>query len=240
MNLKEENIHNLTSMWRIVAQSQQSFFYNQEFQYCLVENSDWPNRLWFKGETNETTLNHAIEVLSGISDKIILPVWEIYQNNMSALYESKGFHKVSEQIGMVLKLNKNFEEDNIVEITPVFTFSDALLWTELFSKAFGYRINPESVIATCKEINYFIAYHNKQAIGTGILHATENIAGIHGIGTIPEMRRKGLAEQIMKVILNLAIAQNSEYATLQASDMGKNIYLKLGFEEQFKMRNYIL
>ncbi len=54
------------------------------------------------------------------------------------------------------------------------------------------------------------------------------------------MRKRGFAEQIMKRLTNMAVENGSEYVTLQASDMGKNIYLQLGFEEQFVIKNYFL
>ncbi|MGF6846006.1 putative acetyltransferase [Chitinophaga sp. W3I9] len=55
---------------------------------------------------------------------------------------------------------------------------------------------------------------------------------------IPEARRKGFANEIMAFVLNESLALNARYATLQASQMGKGIYLDMGFEEQFVIRNY--
>ncbi len=52
------------------------------------------------------------------------------------------------------------------------------------------------------------------------------------------MRRKGYAEQIMKLLINIATEEGVDYMTLQASDMSKNLYLKLGFEEQFTIKNF--
>ena len=60
------------------------------------------------------------------------------------------------------------------------------------------------------------------------------------MGVIPEMRRKGFAEQMMVNLLHWSTEQQFTYATLQASAMGKGLYLKLGFEEQFTMKNYSL
>ncbi len=66
----------------------------------------------------------------------------------------------------------------------------------------------------------------------------QTIIGIHSMGIIPEMRGKGFAEQMMRTILNQAVEQGFERATLQASSMGKGLYLKLDFEQQFAMSNY--
>jgi len=60
------------------------------------------------------------------------------------------------------------------------------------------------------------------------------------MGNPPEMRRRGFAEEIMKLLINRVFDNQGKYITLQASGMGKNGYLKLGFEEQFIIRNYRL
>jgi predicted acetyltransferase len=73
-----------------------------------------------------------------------------------------------------------------------------------------------------------------------MLFQTGNYIGIHGVGVIPEMRRKGFAEEIMKFALNISIDLKAEYALLQASAMGKDIYTRLGFEDLFVIKNYIL
>ncbi|WP_343328972.1 GNAT family N-acetyltransferase [Polaribacter staleyi] len=120
------------------------------------------------------------------------------------------------------------------------TEKEANLWTKLFYKSFGYYINPVLLIKPQKNTDYYIAYHKNEAVGTGVLHTTNNVTGIHSVGIIPEQRRKGYAEQIMKLLINKSIHMNSDYITLQSSDMGKGLYLKLGFEEQFSIKNYTL
>ena len=126
------------------------------------------------------------------------------------------------------------------KLVKVTTKKDVVIWSNLFEKSFGYFINPVLLNKTHKHISYFIAYHQHQMVGTGILHNTNNISGIHSVGIIPKQRRKGYAEQIMKLLINQSIKINSDCITLQSSDMGKGLYLKLGFEEQFIIKNYAL
>jgi len=59
-------------------------------------------------------------------------------------------------------------------------------------------------------------------------------------GIIPEQRRKGFAEQMMVNILSQSAEQGFKYSTLQASELGKGLYLKLGFKEQFIIKSYSL
>jgi len=240
MNIIESNIKNLTSLWKVVSEPFSSYFSNTDFNYSLIKNSEWPNRLWFDQDINQNTITLIKEKLSSVSTNLIIPYWDIYNSNSFELLEKNDFNLKFEQSGMALKLNRLTNVLDILKLRKASTKKDTELWSKLFSKAFGYFINPVLLIKTYKNINYYIAYHQDQAVGTGILHITDNISGIHSVGVIPEHRRKGYAEQIMKLLINQSIKINSDYVTLQSSDMGKNLYLKLGFKEQFKIKSYAL
>jgi ribosomal protein S18 acetylase RimI-like enzyme len=54
------------------------------------------------------------------------------------------------------------------------------------------------------------------------------------------MHRKGLGEKLMSTLLFQAKGQGFGYVTLQASQPGRGLYLKLGFKEQFVLKNYAL
>lgn len=154
--------------------------------------------------------------------------------------ETAGFTKKFRWLGMSLKLNKPVELEQNLIIKLVSNDADAKIWAEIYPKAFKYKISEETLINTFKDINYYLAYYQNQPVGTAIVFQTNKVSGIHGVGVIPEMRKRSFAEQIMKYLINMAVEDDSEYVTLQASDMGKNIYLKLGFEEQFVIKNYFL
>lgn len=75
-----------------------------------------------------------------------------------------------------------------------------------------------------------MAYYQNEPVGTAILFQINKVSGIHGVGVISGMRRRGFAEQIMKRLINMAVENDSQHVTLQASAMGRNIYLKLSFK----------
>ena len=116
----------------------------------------------------------------------------------------------------------------------------AKVWAELYPKAFGYRISEEIIEKSCGSIEFYLASKHGEPVGTLIVYQTGDIVGIHGIGVSPEMRRQGFAEEIMKFAINRAIDLKASYATLQASAMGRGLYDKLGFKEDFTIKNYIL
>lgn len=239
-NITKKNIDNLTSLWKKVSIPFQGFFPDDEFDYCQIQNSDWPNKLWFKQKVNEQSLNKAIETINSSSVNLSFSYWDDFNRPINQLIEKSGFTKKSEQIGMSLKLNQKFQEQNRLSFQIVTEQVQAKIWADLYPQSFGYRISDEILIKTHKEIQYYLTYLDKRPIGTAIAFQTENIVGIHGVGIIPEMRKRGFAEEIMYFILNRAFDEKIEYATLQSSAMGKGLYDKLGFTEHFIIKNYLL
>ncbi|RKR12488.1 acetyltransferase (GNAT) family protein [Maribacter vaceletii] len=240
MNSIKLNIENLISIWQTVSEPFNASFHEKEFDYCLMKDSEWPNRLWFHNDINETKIALAKEKLSSISTNLTVPYWNIHNNNSFQLLEENGFNLKFEQIGMSLKPDHSFIESSSLCLKKVSTKKETELWSVLFSKSFGYFINPMLLNKYQENTDYYIAYHKNEAVGTAILHITNKVTGIHSVGIIPEQRRKGYAEKIMKLLINQSIEINSDYITLQSSNMGKGLYLKLGFEEQFTIKNYAL
>jgi ribosomal protein S18 acetylase RimI-like enzyme len=232
------NIENLTALWKQASLPFDGCVEKDEFSYCEVQHSEWPNRLWFNEDITEELVAAAAKSIAGKSTIFTLPYWDIYNSNSFEILNTLGFEKRTEQIGMSLKLDKPFQQTIHLEHKRVTDTVAAKLWSDLFKQAFGYYIHEEILNRTFRVIEYYIAYSESQPIGTAILYNTGNISGIHAVGVIPEMRRKGFADDMMAFILNRAIASHAAYATLQASAMGKGLYLKLGFKEEFIIRNY--
>jgi GNAT superfamily N-acetyltransferase len=232
------NIENLAALWKQASIPFDGCVEKEKFSYAEVQHSEWPNRIWFNGDITEELIAAAAKSIADKPTVFTLPYWDIYNSNSFELLDALGFQKKTEQVGMSLKLHEPFTQTIQLEHKRVSDHVTAKLWSDLFKQAFGYYINEEILMRTYKEIEYYIAYYEAQPIGTAILYNTGNISGIHSVGVIPEMRRKGFADDMMAFILNRAIASHAAYATLQASAMGKGLYLKLGFKEEFIIRNY--
>ncbi|MCC9070424.1 GNAT family N-acetyltransferase [Flavobacterium sp. F-65] len=239
INLITDNIDNLTSLWKTVGAPFQSYHKNEDFEYCKIENSGWPNKLWFTQDINPENTKKVIETIQS-NPALVIPYWDIYKTNSNEILEAKGLVKKTEQVAMALQLGNPFELQNTLQYKRILNEQDAKIWSDLYPNAFGYIISKDILVHNYKDVQFHLVTFQNQPIGTFMLFQTKNNIGIHGVGVIPEMRRKGFAEEIMKYALNLAIDLNAEYALLQASVMGKGIYTKLGFEDLFIIKNYIL
>ena len=238
-SLIEDNIHNLTGLWKTVGIPFASYHKKDAFEYCKIENSGWPNKLWFCQDINKNDAEKAIEIMKS-NLGLVLPYFDIFSTNSYEILEDKGLIKKTEQVAMALKLDQKFQQQNNLNFKRVLNDKDATIWTDIYPDAFGYMISKEILIQNNENVQFYLFSFENQPIGTCMLFQTGENIGIHGVGVIPQMRRKGFAEEIMKFALNLAIDSNLEYALLQASAMGKDIYTRLGFEDLFVVRNYVL
>ena len=240
INIIQANIHNLISLWQRAAAPLKGCFETNEFSFCYIEHSDWPNRLWFEQEIAENSVEAAKNHICSTSQNLLIPYWDIYNSTSHEILEAAGFNAKSVQIGMSLKLNKQYKKDFVLSFERVFNVNEANRWTEVYPTAFGYRISQEILLKSFDEIEFYLASHRGQPVGTAIIYQTGDVVGVHGVGIIPEMRRQGFAEEMMEFILDRSVSLKASYVTLQASIMGKGLYDKLGFREDFTIKNYVL
>ncbi|PBJ09276.1 GNAT family N-acetyltransferase [Flavobacterium sp. ACN6] len=239
INLIKDNIDNLTGLWKTVGAPFLSYHKNDSFEYCKIENSGWPNKLWLRNDISKKDLPDITKTMKSNSD-LVLPYFNIYESKAYEILDAYGFTLKSEQVAMVLKLDQKFDLQNNLTFKKIMNEENAKIWSDLYPNAFGYVISKEILIQNHQNVHFYLVSLEEKPIGTFILFETGKTIGIHGVGVIPEMRRKGFAEEIMKFALNLSIDLEMEYAQLQASAMGKDIYTRLGFEDLFVIKNYIL
>ena len=87
----------------------------------------------------------------------------------------------------------------------------------------------------------WVAEEDGKIVGTAAILLFEfppaftNPSGIKGyitnMFTVPEYRGQGLASELLKKVLDEARSRNVKNILLAASDMGKPVYKKVGFEE---------
>ncbi|WP_420603588.1 GNAT family N-acetyltransferase [Flagellimonas sp.] len=241
MNITNKNISNLTSLWKLINTQVGTRIEEKTFEYGSAHYSDWPNRLWFHNSPDLESITSAKKIIASSPVKLTIPYWHIYNDDSHTLLEKNGFSKVFEQTGMFLSLENYRKNSEGLKLKKVDNKESAILWEDLLQKAFKYKVSHKLLLQSYNEVDFMIAQDQNGPVGTVVLHSTSpNILGIHAMGIIPEMRGKGLAEKMMHTVLSRGLEQGMENVTLQASDMGKNLYLKLGFKEHFKMSNYIL
>ena len=165
-----------------------------------------------------------------------------YPSPAADLLDAHGFKKQSEQTGMIRSLAEPVEPVTVLQFQAVSNEQGAIRWEGLFQQAFGYRISYRLLLPCYVSTRFLLVYRvSGEPVGTAALHhANARVMGIHSMGILPKMRRQGLAGQMMRYLLWQSRTEGFDYVTLQASDMGLDLYRKLGFHEQFLMENYAL
>ncbi|MBJ2126678.1 GNAT family N-acetyltransferase [Flavobacterium sp. IB48] len=237
--LVKDNIDNLTTLWRTVATPLLSYHKNDPFQFSQIKNSGWPNRLWFREDITEENLPQILEIIDQ-NPGLIIPYWDIFGSNSKEVFDKNQFQIRIQLMAMALKLGEKFPLEKNLTFKRVLNEKDAEAWSDIYPLSFSYVISKETLVHNYENVQFYLVHLDEKPIGTLTLFQTGNVMGIHGVGVIPEMRKKGLAEEIMKFAINEAIDAGTEYAHLQASPLGKGIYTRLGFEDLFLITNYFL
>lgn len=78
---------------------------------------------------------------------------------------------------------------------------------------------------------YYTAYRHGEPVASSMLHYGAGVAGVYWVGTIPAARRQGIGMAITWYALLQAVQMGYHWAILQATELGKPVYRRLGFKE---------
>lgn len=240
MDIIKSNIYNLTHLWKTVSNTFQSYFEADEYSYCYITNSQWPNRIWVNSELNKSVLKRISKVIENNNADIKFSYFERNSPSDLNLISDFQFTENSIQYGMSTILENKYEISNRIKFKKVEHKNEIREWCNAFENSFNYKISEVTLQQNINKTDFFLIYSEGNIAGTILLHLTDDVAGIHALGIIPEMRAKGIAREAMKKILNISVERKARYAVLQASEMAKKMYENMGFKTQFTMHNFQL
>jgi GNAT superfamily N-acetyltransferase len=94
----------------------------------------------------------------------------------------------------------------------------------------GSLMSIDRAAARCPgKTRYFAVEHDRRMVATSLVYLHDGLAGIYGVATLPEHRRKGLAAHLTAEPLRAAWELGYTTGLLQASEMGEPVYSGLGF-----------
>ncbi|WP_130736668.1 GNAT family N-acetyltransferase [Flavobacterium sp. J27] len=236
MNITQENIENLTSLWKEVALATGNYIVSESIAIATVAKGQWPNRIWYQNN-NDIPIKKISHWLQDNTVPLTYAYFNEgeYENN----YDFSSFQLKSSQYGMSLLLDKKWDITSRVMFQKIEDDNSIAIWTTNFEKAFGYPILPEILQKMKDKLSFFNIVFEGQPVGTVALYITQTIAGIHCLGVVPEMRGKGFAREIMQFVLEIAQNKGATIAVLQASEMAKELYFSMGFQLDFMLHNFV-
>lgn len=169
-------------------------------------------------------------------------------DDLAAAAEAAGFQAVYEMPEMVLAeqpepptLSSGAELrklDSLEQATDFWrvaieSYADIGFPPEIFS---GYT-NHAGLLA--ENVAAFIAYLDGEPVSIAMTIVSDAVAGIYWVGSREQARGRGLGRTVTTAATAAGFGLGANVASLQASPMGKPIYLAMGYEVAFDYRMFI-
>ncbi|WP_281558777.1 GNAT family N-acetyltransferase [Thalassomonas sp. RHCl1] len=255
--LKLANLDNLTRLWQ--AMGANSLMLSPEHKGFLSRS--WPYRFWHEQAVavpgREVSQPPGwLDHLASLPVNTVIPVWpSLYDGHKSleqALMDAGYMHSLElvamaltpgEDMGKGIGKGEQHHAAGGLRLTTCASDDEIKRWSRIGSEAFGYEIDFTVVqaLAENSDARVILAYEEGQVVATALLfHSSYKgaaITGIHQLGVAAKYRGRGIARQLMSLLLAQSAA-DTDFFCLQASAMGKGLYLSLGFKELFLLNNY--
>lgn len=164
-----------------------------------------------------------------------------------AALTSHGFGFSKDTPGMAVDLQhlNSIAEVEGLEIRAVDDDASMRTWAHVFTIGYGLPRVWEPLIVEGwggfglgLPMRNYIGYLNGSPVATSCLFLGGGAAGIYSVATLPEVRGKGIGAALTYQPLLDARELGYRVGTLQSSDMGFNIYKKLGFRHLCQMEYF--
>lgn len=248
---------NLCAFFRYLGRSNSaSYFENEKF-------SRWQSTVphpWFNGvlastfptQEDETFIKETTRYFHEQKTSVFTWWLEPHLNSIDweEILIKHGFGFSDDTPGMAVDLhalNESIQKVDGFEIKVVQDDESMHIWAHVFVLGYGL---PESleplVLDSWSKLGFdlpvrnYIGYLNGDPVATTCLFLGGGAAGIYSVATLPEARGKGIGAAIALRPLQEARGMGYCIGTLQSSDMGLNVYKRLGFRHLCQIEHFYL
>ncbi len=199
---------------------------------CALENWIYcPERI-----TDRKTVEDAVKFFD---DRNISFMWPVYDGGAETLTEA-GLLYAGDLAAMSLNpANITHNTDSTLTVEPVITPEQSEEFARTAWHSFGGGIDdtPDSYFALIDALSHdrenlslYLARKEGKCAGTFLITHEAALMGVYYFAVVPEMRRQGIAGEMMKEVCRLA---EGKKIVLQATPSGRPFYRNFGFKELF-------
>ena len=161
-------------------------------------------------------------------------------SNLSELLAKNGLSFIGSMPGMVLDIS-TYEPDELpkgITIETVHSDQQLDIWIQVLADGYGLpyevadlfrNVTRESYTEADSSVVAFICRADGMPAACSCIFDFEGTTGIYCVATLADFRNRGLGRAITSASISAGRERGSNIALLQASEMGKSVYEKLGF-----------
>lgn len=204
-------------------------------------NPELPNDIFFNKLTNVTCISESMidEALVVFRKYEITPfIYSLNYPELETILQKRNFIHYDTQ--HTLKKNNDIKKtNNVYRISD----ADSMLWSKTFCNAYDCYEWILPVDKVVKNTLSSIEYYVDESISSCMaLYELNSILGLYCLGTIPSMRRKGLAESLIDFAQKEVNRRNLKFLMLETYEKDNllDFYSKLGFQEIYQKKIYAI
>ncbi|WP_016760438.1 GNAT family N-acetyltransferase [Leptospira weilii] len=238
-----EVTENYVKLHRALSKLMEAPIFNyKSFDFYSNPDSHWFTRAILKGNLSLSDLSSEIEDLrnKGFHPDILdflntrtheIPIYKL------------GYNFCNEQVGMFLKgdpISLNKKSNTEFDIRKIETEKDLKIWLRILNDSFKSD-DRENLYLKLLDQNPFRLYGgftNGQMTATGMTFYDGESFGLYSITTDRNHRSFGYASALIEHILGEIRKEFPGFIILHATEMGKGIYEKFGFEKSTLLRHW--
>jgi len=214
-----KNYMNLLDLWRC---------YGAKEQNGLWFSTGWPNRVWHDSLSAESTLRSLQQNQLNSKQQLVLRT-----------APEKGPKGLQADVSLTLmhlmlsQQHQELAEGTDLELLDSNDEAGIGAFMRMCSEGFGYpmEVAPLQRAAHADGVKLgFLRVHGER-VATVLLYQQGTTIGVFQVAVPAAFRGKGYATEVMLHCIQWAQEQGAEVMTLQASEMGLNLYRRLGFQE---------
>jgi ribosomal protein S18 acetylase RimI-like enzyme len=170
-------------------------------------------------------------------------------SNLGERLLAHGFTHTAEEPGMAADLSALEGDQSLppgLSIEQVQDTESLKTYSQITARAFDspdeignaiFRIEASLIQHSARRL--YLGFSEGEPVAAALLFLGAGVAGIYGVGTIPEARRRGIGRAMTVVPLLEAKAIGYRIGVLHASPMGEGIYRRLGFQRYCTLGRYV-
>lgn len=225
------------------------FELTKEYGWVDTAPTTWSNCVFYLNTKEVETRIHELKqrMMNGEIPKEWLIGPKSRPTELGTYLEKEGFSKYYFMTGMAIDLEEDdfqVEDTDEFQIIDVTTEEQMKVWTKVVSEALwnGRPFEAELFIPLMNrtDFKFYLGYWRGEPVTTSMILLVNEVATVDMISTMPSARKQGFGTLMVQKVLQYAKNMKFQFAVLQASQSGRPVYRKMGFEEFCEFYDYRL